>query len=187
MKAIGVVVLIILIGILGFVYYMKTKPPHQVASTPTVSKKGTMKLTSPAFENNQQIPAKYTCDESNVNPPLMISDVPENAKSLVLTIEDPDAPSKTWVHWVLYNINTKITEIPENTVPDGADQGMNDFGKPGYGGPCPPSGTHRYIFTLYALENKLFIEGDPTIDILQKYMKDHIINQSQLIGLYSHK
>lgn len=145
-----------------------------------------MKITSSAFLHNTNIPSKYTCDGENVNPPLQFLDVPESTKSLVLIVDDPDAPAKTWVHWVVYNINPSVKEIAENSVPQGSTEGVTDFGKHGYGGPCPPSGTHGYFFKLYALD---FII--PSLDILvnkevlEKVMKGHIIDKSELIGFYS--
>jgi len=144
-----------------------------------------MKIMSLAFGHNLKIPGKYTCDGENVNPPLEFLDVPENAKSLVLIVDDPDAHSKTWVHWVVFNINPKTTKVNEDSIPQGGIEGRTDFGKPGYGGPCPPSGTHRYFFKLYALD--LII---PYLDILvnkkmvEEAMKGHIVDSAELIGLY---
>jgi Raf kinase inhibitor-like YbhB/YbcL family protein len=146
-----------------------------------------MKLTSPIFNNNQPIPSKYTCDGENVNPPLSISEVPENAKSLVLIVDDPDAPMGTWVHWTLWNIDPKITEIAENSVPLNAVQGKTSFGNNKYGGPCPPSGTHRYFFKLYALDNTLTLSSSSTKGDLEKAMEGHIIEKTELIWLYSRK
>lgn len=145
-----------------------------------------MKITSPAFESEQQIPAKYTCDGDNVNPPLVFEDIPEQAKSLVLIMDDPDAPDKTWVHWILYNISPNIEFINENSKPGTALVGLNDFEKNDYGGPCPPSGTHRYFFKLYALSEKL--EDMPEFtdkDMLIEAMNTLVIESAELIGLYS--
>ena len=111
---------------------------------------GTLKLLSPAFKHNDSIPSKYTCDGADVNPPLVIENAPLSTKSLALIVDDPDAPVGTWVHWVVWNIGPTTSEIGENMVPSGAQQGINDFRKHNYGGPCPPSGTHRYFFKLYA-------------------------------------
>jgi Raf kinase inhibitor-like YbhB/YbcL family protein len=147
--------------------------------------KTSMKLTSPYFDTNAMIPEKYTCDGENVNPALSFEDVPSEAKSLVLIVEDPDAPSKTWIHWVVYHIDPATKEIAENSVPQGVDLGMTDFGKPSYGGPCPPSGqTHHYYFKLYALDEKLQIEGNPDADAVKSYMMNHILAEAQLVGLY---
>jgi Raf kinase inhibitor-like YbhB/YbcL family protein len=144
-----------------------------------------MKIESPVFKNNELIPPKYTCDGENINPPLKLSLVPENTKSLVLIVDDPDAPSGTWVHWTIWNINPQTVEIPENSCPQGAVEGITDFASTGYGGPCPPSGTHRYFFKLYALDI-------PTLDLMSsastsdvgKELKKHILAQTQIIGLY---
>lgn len=144
-----------------------------------------MKLTSHAFQNNQTIPIKYTCDSSNINPPLTISDVLAKVKSLVLIVDDPDAPIGTWVHWTVWNINPGIREINENSVPEGAQEGITDFGRPGYGGPCPPSGTHRYLFKLYALDTKLNLDAGTKKSKLEEEMENHILDKAELIGLYS--
>ncbi|MEK7534300.1 MAG: YbhB/YbcL family Raf kinase inhibitor-like protein [Patescibacteria group bacterium] len=144
-----------------------------------------MRITSSAFEHNTKIPAKYTCDGDNINPPLEFVDVPKNAKSLVLIVDDPDAPSKIWVHWVVYNINPQTSEAKENSVPEGGIEGVTDFGKPGYGGPCPPSGTHRYFFKLYALDSVLDLPQNVTKQMVEEKIEGHIVDQAELIGLYS--
>lgn len=144
-----------------------------------------MQIKSSAFENNEKIPAKYTCDGQNINPPLTFSQVPKEAKSLVLIVDDPDAPGKTWTHWVLYNILSSTLQILENQIPEGAVEGVTDFGSTGYGGPCPPSGTHRYFFKLYALDTTLDLEESATKADVEEKIKDHIIEKAELIGLYS--
>jgi Raf kinase inhibitor-like YbhB/YbcL family protein len=143
-----------------------------------------LNLSSPAFKHNGSIPSKYTCDGSDINPPLVIENVPLIAKSLALIVDDPDAPAGTWVHWVLWNISPSTNDFRENTFPQGAEQGMNDFRKRSYGGPCPPSGTHRYFFKLYALDTTLLLGQHTTKAALEKAMKGHIVAQSELIGLY---
>lgn len=143
-----------------------------------------MQITSTVFENNKRIPSKYTCDGENINPPLTFSQVPKEAQSLVLIVDDPDAPSKTWAHWVLYNIPSSTLQVLENQTPEGAVEGTTDFGEKRYGGPCPPSGTHRYFFKLYALDTTLDLEGGATKEQVEERMKDHVIDQVQLIGLY---
>lgn len=146
-----------------------------------------MRLVSKVFQNNGPIPAKYTCDGEDVNPPLLISDVPEKAKSLVLIVDDPDSPSGTWTHWIVWNINTGLNEIKENERPDEGIEGVTSFGKTGYGGPCPHSGRHRYVFKLYALNE--FISLDPKSDKqkLEAAMEGKILDQAELVGLYSRK
>jgi len=146
--------------------------------------KNYMKLTSPVFENNQYIPSKYTCDGEDINPPLEISEVPENARSLVLIVDDPDAPAGDWVHWTVWNISPETTNIAENSVPAGAVQGMTDFGQAGWGGPCPPSGTHHYQFKLYALDTQLDLDSSTKKSDLEKAMQGHILDQAMLVGLY---
>ena len=144
-------------------------------------------ISSPVFENNGSIPPKYTCDDRDVNPPLLIQGVPVNAKSLALIVDDPDAPRGMWVHWVVWNIDPKITEIREDSVPKGAVQGINDFRRYKYGGPCPPSGTHRYYFKLYALDIPLNLGINSEKEDLVDAMKGHIISQTQIIGTYKKK
>ncbi len=144
-------------------------------------------LSSTAFRHNELIPAQYTCDGRDVNPPLRIDHVPAGAKSLALIVDDPDAPRGTWVHWVLWNISPDTKEIGEHAVPAGAFQGTNDFRKKAYGGPCPPSGTHRYFFKLYALDTILSLGPGADKAGLEKAMKGHILGHTELIGLYARK
>jgi Raf kinase inhibitor-like YbhB/YbcL family protein len=157
----------------------------------TVSSKevmmGKLHISSSAFEHNGNIPVKYTCDGKDINPPLTIKDIPSEAKSLVLIVDDPDAPMGTWVHWVVWNIDPQIQEIEEDSVPGGAQQGLNDFRKHDYGGPCPPSGTHRYFFKLYALSSSLDLPSSSKKADVEKAMKGHMISESQIIGLYKRK
>lgn len=143
---------------------------------------GNMKLTS-VFENNGNIPKEYTCDGDDISPELNIEDVPENAKSLVLINDDPDAPMGTWVHWLIWNI-----PVDTKTIGKGSKigvEGTTSFGRTGYGGPCPPSGKHRYFFKLYALDTELDLPESTTKKELEKAMKGHIIEKTELIGMYS--
>jgi hypothetical protein len=142
-----------------------------------------MQLKSPAFEHEGNIPSKYTCDGSNVSPPLEITGVPGETRSLVLLVEDPDAPGGTFIHWVVYDIPTGTGKIHENTEP--GTVGTNDFGKPSYGGPCPPSGTHRYFFRLYALDRELGLGHGESKKMVAREMKDHIIAETEFMGLYA--
>ena len=149
----------------------------------------TMKLTSTAFEEGGMIPAEYTCDGQNISPPLAWSGVPDGAKTLALIADDPDAPRGTWVHWVVYQIPPTEKGLPENvparpTLDNGARQGTNDFKKTAYGGPCPPSGTHRYFFKLYALDADLNLPPGATKDQLLKAMDTHTLAEGQLMGRY---
>ncbi|PIS42757.1 MAG: YbhB/YbcL family Raf kinase inhibitor-like protein [Candidatus Kerfeldbacteria bacterium CG08_land_8_20_14_0_20_40_16] len=143
-----------------------------------------MKITSSAFQNNQSIPAKYSCDGEDVNPPLTFSELPDNTQSLVLIMDDPDAPAGTWVHWTIWNINPTTTEIAENSVPEGAVEGITSSGSAGYGGPCPPSGEHRYIFKLYALDAMLELDASADKAALEQEMQSYILGKADLTGLY---
>ena len=150
---------------------------------------GTMELTSSAFNEGGMIPSKYTCDGDDVSPPLKWGSFPEGTKSLALICDDPDAPMGTWVHWVYYDIPVKIKDLPENIIPDehpapGGVQGINDFRRIGYGGPCPPGGTHRYFFKLYALDTLLNLSPGATKKQVLKAMETHIVDQVQLMGKY---
>lgn len=143
-----------------------------------------MRLTSAAFDDGGDIPAKYTCDGDDISPPLKIDDVPDEARSLALVMDDPDAPMGTFDHWVVWNMPVDLEEIPEGTEPEGTP-GKTDFGKMGYGGPCPPSGTHTYRFKLYALDKELDLAEGATKEELQKAMEGSIVAQHTLEGDYS--
>ena len=148
-----------------------------------------IKITSSAFAEGGMIPAKYTCDGADVSPPLQWDAVPEGTKTIALINDDPDAPMGTWVHWVILNIPADVKELAENiptdkTLSNGAKQGTNDFGKIGYGGPCPPGGTHRYFFKLYALNSEIDLDAGADKEQLVKAMEGHILGKGQLIGKY---
>ncbi|HEY3037142.1 MAG TPA: YbhB/YbcL family Raf kinase inhibitor-like protein [Pyrinomonadaceae bacterium] len=148
-----------------------------------------IKLSSTAFQDGEMIPTKYTCNGANVSPPLEWSGVPQTAKSLALICDDPDAPGKTWVHWVVFDLPASRTSLPENvppqeTIADGGKQGTTDFKKIGYGGPCPPSGTHRYFFKIHALDTDLNLNSRTTKDQLLQAMKGHVLAQGELMGRY---
>ena len=154
-----------------------------------------MTLKSSAFTHRNAIPKEFTCDGSNVSPALIWSDVPQNARSLALIVDDPDVPApflpiKTWVHWLLYNIPPTVTELPQQIaqqdLPQGTLQGKNDWKETGYNGPCPPFGRHRYYFKLYALDTILPNLNQPDKTALEKAMKGHIIGRAELIGTYKH-
>jgi Raf kinase inhibitor-like YbhB/YbcL family protein len=150
-------------------------------------KEMSMKLTSPAFEQNQPIPTQYTCDGVNHHPPLTFSQVPEEVQSLALIVEDPDAPRKVFTHWLLYDIPPSMQHLPEHEVPLSGTVGVNDFGTRGYRGPCPPSGTHRYVFKLFALDTRLGLpEGTRKEDVLAK-MKGHETATAELVGTYTRR
>lgn len=152
-----------------------------------------MKLTSPSFKNQGDIPKKHTCDGQDISPALAWADAPQGTKSFVLIVDDPDAPDPanprmTWVHWVLYNLPAGAGSLPEGVkekdLPKGTLQGLNDWKKTGYGGPCPPIGKHRYFHKLYALDIVLPDLKQPTKSKLEKAMEGHVLSKTELVGLY---
>jgi Raf kinase inhibitor-like YbhB/YbcL family protein len=171
-------------------------PPASSASTsaegsPKEGKMGTLKITSSAFEHQGAIPRKYTCQGEDASPPLAWSGLPNGTQSLALIVDDPDAPDpaapkRVWVHWVLYDMAPTEPGLPEGAKqpPAGARNGKNDWGRTGYGGPCPPIGRHRYFHKLYALDTLLGDLGAPNKASLEKAMRGHILGQAELIGTY---
>src|SRR2546423_653414 len=148
---------------------------------------GKMKITSPAFQEGGTIPEKFSKNGENVNPELRIEDAPADAKSLALIVEDPDAPVGLFTHWLVWNIDPKTAEIAENSVPKGALQGMNDYPNLGYGGPQPPSGTHRYYFKIFAVDRTLDLKSGAKRREVDAAMQGHVIAQGELMGRYSKK
>jgi len=145
-----------------------------------------MKITSSAFQEGGNIPSKFSCDGGNTSPPLQISNVPPEAKSLVLIVDDPDAPSGLFTHWAVWNISPQTNTVAEGSTPKGV-QGTNDFGRSGYGGPCPPSGMHRYYFKIFALDRELDLPFGAKRSQLEAALKGHAIAQGELMGRYSRK
>jgi Raf kinase inhibitor-like YbhB/YbcL family protein len=150
---------------------------------------GQIELKSPAFKEGQTIPEKYTCDSSNISPPLEWKKIPEGTITYAIIVDDPDAPVKTWVHWILFNLPGSILELPENIpkleiLGNGAKQGENSSGKIGYDGPCPPGGTHRYYFKIYALDKELDSKPGINKKELLKAMEGHILGEGQLMGRF---
>lgn len=143
-----------------------------------------LQLSSSAFNENGLIPVKYTCDGANINPPLYIGGIPEKTKCLTLIVDDPDAPIGTWAHWVVWNIPV-THHLKEKSVH--GNEGINDFGKHAYGGPCPPSGKHRYFFKVYALDQLLNLPATTSKLQLERAMSNHILAFGELIGLYERK
>lgn len=141
-----------------------------------------MKLYSPVFAHQESLPARYTCVEEGVSPPLKWEGAPEGTQSFVLICDDPDAPGKTWDHWVLYNIPASVGEIAEGD--SAGKSGINSWGQGGYGGPCPPSGEHRYFFKLYALDRLLKFEASPSKQRIEQSMKGHILATAELMGRF---
>jgi len=149
-----------------------------------------MEVRSQVFKPGGMIPAKYTCDGTDISPPLTWPDPPAGTKSFALIMDDPDTEVGTWVHWVIWNVPATARGLEENvpktaSLPNGARQGTNDFKRTGYGGPCPPSGTHRYFFKLYALGTTLNLSPETTKSVLEDTMRRHILAQSELIGKYT--
>ena len=150
-----------------------------------------MELSSPAFTNGGDIPSRYTCEGQDTAPPLAWSGLPEGTRSLALVVDDPDAPDpahpqRTWVHWVLYDIPPTAAGLPEGgrPLPEGTLEGLNDWKRSGYGGPCPPIGRHRSFFKLYALDQRLADQRQPSQAALEKAMQGHVLAQAQLQGTY---
>ena len=158
----------------------------------TTEEKTTMQITSPIFEQLGMIPAKYTCDGADLSPPLAWREIPQDAKSLVLIVDDPDAPDpaaprRTWVHWVLYDIPPTLSGLAEGAadqLPSGVREGINDFRRTRYGGPCPPIGKHRYFFKLYALDTTLGPLHQADKAAVENAMQGHILMKAELVGLY---
>ena len=153
----------------------------------------TPSIQSKSFRHNEMIPARYTCDGQDISPPLQWSGIPIEAKSLVLIVDDPDAPDPaapkmTWVHWVLYNIPVDTSGLEENispaSLPEGTKEGINNWGRKGYGGPCPPIGRHRYFFKIYALDTVLADLQLPTKKQIEEAIAGHILAKAELVGMY---
>ena len=175
---------LVFIVILVLVFYNYLGRTRQKQKLPVISNK-MIQVSSPAFTDNQMIPKNYTCDDLNINPPLSFKNVPVAAKSLALIVDDPDAPMGTWTHWLVWNIDPKTAEIKENSVPVGAVLGKNDSGENKYDGPCPPGGTHRYFFRVYALDTILSLAQGSSRKNLESAMSDHVIDQGELMSRYS--
>jgi Raf kinase inhibitor-like YbhB/YbcL family protein len=156
---------------------------NKIQEVMPMNKTSAMKISSSAFAENATIPMKYTCQGDNVNPPLHIDNVPQATVSFVLIVDDPDAPMGTWVHWVVWNI-APVSEIHEDSTPQGGRQGLTSAKSHEYSGPCPPSGTHRYFFKVYALDTTLQLDANATKQDVESAMDGHIIERAELIGLY---
>lgn len=193
-KILFIVILIILAG--GVVFLWLQQPPKEKSSDKLLTNNllltnKNMKITSPAFGEGQKIPAKYTCDGEGINPSLAIAEIPSNAQSLVLIVDDPDAPSGDFVHWLVWDISPTTTIISEDNVPNGAIQGRNSASQSVYYPPCPPaspagrpSGVHHYYFKIYALDTKLGLAGLAKKKELLSAMEGHILDWTELVGIY---
>ncbi len=179
---------LVIITLAATAAYLKLLSPSiTIKSTPTTNKiinpTTNMKLTSSSFNNNESIPAQYTCDGENINPPLTISDIPENTKSLTLILDDPDAPSGTWDHWIVFNIPSDTRDIAQGQEPPGI-HGIDTARNTNYKGPCPPDREHRYFFKLYALDTQLDLPAGVSKKQVETAMNGHILSQTELIGRY---
>jgi Raf kinase inhibitor-like YbhB/YbcL family protein len=182
------VLLLLAIGLFGCAGRLQPSTQNPPPS-PAQEKSSGIQLTSAAFKEGQPIPRQYTCDGVNISPPLEWSGMPKTAKTVAIIADDPDAPAGTWVHWVVYNLPAEVIGMVENlpasdNLKAGGFQGKNDFEKIGYGGPCPPSGSHRYFFKLYALDTELPLKAGATKADVEKAMAGHILSQGQLMGTY---
>jgi len=181
----GVIVFFVIVGY----FFIQTTSTRKKSSVIIISKTSNhMTITSSAFTDHQSIPSQYTCDGQSINPPLAFSGVSEKAKSLVLLMDDPDVPksllpSGVFDHWVIYNIDPGVTQIPENSTPPGAE-GLNGAGQEKYYGPCPPDREHRYFFKLYALSCTLSLPEGATKKEVEQAMREHILSETQLMGRY---
>jgi len=176
-------------AMVSLLFFCSCDEDEQADSGAVGDRRMEIKITSPAFEAGGMIPPKYTCDGANISPPLQWQGVPEGTKSLALINDDPDAPMGTWVHWVVFNVGAEVAALAEHiptdkTLAGGTMQGTNDFGKIGYGGPCPPRGAHRYFFRIYALDTRLDLEAGARKSSLLKAMEGHILAQGELVGKY---
>ena len=149
-----------------------------------------MILSSTAFADGEAVPQRYTCDGQDVSPPLAWRDAPAGTQTFALVVDDPDAPKGTWVHWVVFNLPASVSRLPENAsgpgaLPAGATEGINGWGRPGYGGPCPPSGTHRYYFRLFALDGALDLGPDATSADVARAREGHVLAEATLMGRYT--
>lgn len=191
MRGISKTLFIILVGLgVGVLLFFFFLPQNEQRVTKQKAKMARenqkeIQVRSSAFGNNQQIPKKYTCDGENISPPLSIESVPDEAVSLVLTVDDPDAPGGTWTHWMVWNIPAQTRVIEEGKLPTGAVEGKNSFGNIGYGGPCPPSETHRYVFKVYALDTKISPKNDISLRQLEDFIKGKTIAEGTLVGTYT--
>lgn len=183
-KILFVLLLLITVGWFVFLYvqFSHTSPLEKSPKTSTIT--SSMQITSPVFSQNTAIPPLYTCDAKGINPPLSFSDIPKDAKSLALIVDDPDAPIGTFVHWVAYNIPVSTVQIEEGKGIPGSVIGKNGIGKENFVAPCPPNGQHRYLFKLYALDTVVSLGPSASKDELLEAMKSHVVDQAQLVGVY---
>lgn len=181
MRSGKIFVIVVIIGIAVFIYLFRTGVFKREAE---VIPNQMVKISSPAFGEGMDLPDKYTCKGENINPPLIIENVPKAAKSLVLVVEDPGAPAGVFTHWLVWNISPGVKQIAENSVPRNGIVGTNDFGNQKYNGPCPPSGSHRYFFRVYVLDAVLNLSGGVRRSVLNGEIKNHIIDRIEMVAIY---
>lgn len=177
---------VVLLAVLAGGYLIQRgfgRAPARVGGSATPA----LSIQSSAFGDSEPIPPQYTCDGANVNPPLSFGNVPAGAQSLALVVTDSDAPTGTWVHWTVWNINPRTAEIREHSLPLGAVEGVGSSNKVGYSGPCPPFGLHHYRFTLYALSTVPNVPGGAPLAELANVIAGHTVEQATLVGLYTHQ
>lgn len=177
--------LIILVIIFGIVIFHQKQPKTKLTQN-SIPVTKSFSISSPVFDQNGMIPKQYTCDGNNISPPLTIRNVPSGTKSLLLLIDDIDTPQATWVHWLVWNIPSKTKEIVVNSLPAGAVVGLNSYGNNAYGGPCPPTGQHRYVFRLYALDTLLVISAQSHKQDALDAANTHVLAETEYTGVYSH-
>ncbi len=183
--ALSIIVVAVVGLVVGIIFFVvRPNQTARLSNNTNQSNAKTMQITSPAFAAEQPIPSRFTCDGQNINPPLNIEQVPKEAKSLALIMDDPDAPADTFTHWLIWNLPID-TNIQENSLPPGAVTGLNDGGQTEYFGPCPPNGRHRYYFKLFALDLKLKLPAGAKHAQLEKAMSAHVVGEAQLMGTYS--
>lgn len=179
-------VIIVSLALIGyFVFGSVGSTSRQEKRSEVSNKSDNMKITSSAFGDGQVIPPKYSCDGEEVNPPLKIEEVPVQTETLVLVVDDPDAPGGTFTHWTVWNINPGVGDIEEDSVPRGAVEGTTSFEEVGYGGPCPPGEKHRYRFKVYALDKELSLKRGASKEELDRALEGHVIEKDELVGVYS--
>jgi hypothetical protein len=193
MKKVGLL-LTMLFFLVSVLSLQPARAQHEVEDTLKAgdAEEMSLKLTSSAFGHEQQIPQRFTCDGQDVSPPLQWADAPAGTRSFALICDDPDAPGGTWVHWIIYNIPGDFAELSDSVISGrdiegGINQGLNSWGKVSYGGPCPPRGTHRYFFRLYALDTMLDLKGPVDKERLLTEMEEHIVAEAELMGKYTRK
>ena len=182
----GAIVLVVAFALLFSGCVQKTDETVDGNVKGETMKNTTFRITSPAYAEGKEYPEKYTCDGQEINPPLELTGIPNGTKTLALVFDDPDAPGGTYDHWIMWNIPI-VSRIEENSIPSGATQGKNSEGTNKYAGPCPPSGTHRYIYHAYALDTELSLSEKSGKADLEKAIKSHVLESATLTGLYSKK